>query len=307
MEKKKVLKIGGIILLSIFVLFIVVPYVAYLLLNPNTGSDDYYSPSVMKDMSYESNHGVDTLLSDKFSSKSMGQDSGSSTTEESTVPNQDKSIIKTGSLRILADDIDDTVSDIELIANKYEAESQNTYDNGKGKDRRVNVVYKVKVSSFENFFNELKDMDVEFDYTSSGITDVTSEVIDLEARLKTYRNTEAQLLEIQKTANNVTDTMTVYRELNTIRYQIESIESQLKYYSNRTDYSTVTVTISQNNAGAMIEDDTWKPLGVLKNALRALVAVVKGLGSLIIWLAVFGVPIILVILLVKYIVRKAKK
>ncbi len=58
--------------------------------------------------------------------------------------------------------------------------------------------YKVKVDDFENFFNDLKNMDVEIGSASSGITDVTNEVIDLQARLKTYRNTEAQLLEIQK-------------------------------------------------------------------------------------------------------------
>src|SRR5690606_1152594 len=135
------------------------------------------------------------------------------------------------------------------------------------------------VGDFENFFGKLKAMDVDFDSSSSGITDVTNEVIDLQARLRTYKNTEEQLLQIQKEAKSVTDTMAVYKELTDIRYKIESVESQLKYYSNQTEYSTVTIEVAQNNAGAMIEDDKWKPLGVVKNALRAFVAVLKALGS----------------------------
>ena len=315
MEKKKVFKIVGIVLLSIVGLFVLSLFISYLMNNVDNYSDDSYSynksfntsesPALMdanRDMSLPSLDGKTAM-----GSRSIVENNSELSSEAPKIQNKDKNIIKEGNLKILAEDIDNTVNDVDTIAKKYQAESQNTYDSGKGKNRNVNIIYKVRVADFESFFNELKGMDVEFDSSSSGITDVTNEVMDLQARLKTYRNTETQLLEIQRSAKTVADTMSVYKELTNIRYEIERIESQLKNYSDKTDYSTVSISIVQNNAGAMIEDETWKPLGVLKNALRALVAVLKSLGSLLIWLVVFGIPTVVIVFVVRYIVKKRKK
>lgn len=309
MDKKKALKIGGITLLSILgtilgILFIVIPLAKTLYLNSfSHGIIDNYNESSMagEDSSFLATPSASKSVNSIREYDTIGE------TVPTSISENDKNIIKQGDLRMLADDIDKTVKEVETIAKSFNAESQNTYDSGKGKYRSVSMVYKVNVGDFENFFGKLKAMDVDFDSSSSGITDVTNEVIDLQARLRTYKNTEEQLLQIQKEAKSVTDTMAVYKELTDIRYKIESVESQLKYYSNQTEYSTVTIEVAQNNAGAMIEDDKWKPLGVVKNALRAFVAVLKALGSLMIWVVVFGTPVVLIVLLVRYIVRKYKR
>ena len=217
MDKKKFFKIGGIVFLSILGLFITA-IAGIAILKNFVGARPSYELGMADEISYMDNNfkstsSFDGLLANSFSSKSAGD---SVSREEAAIPvapttepidtsQKDKNIIKRGNLSIYADNIDDTIEDIDTIAKKYQAESQNTYDNGKGINRRVNIEHKVKVNDFENFFNELKDMDVEIGSASSGITDVTNEVIDLQARLKTYRNTEAQLLEIQKTAKKVAD------------------------------------------------------------------------------------------------------
>ncbi len=316
MDKKKVLKVGGIVLLVIVGFFLTGVIGIAVLKNfvvdstlSSYDSVDYYNDAFFAPSPSSSF----SALGDTFASKSAGMSRNEMKVEsapqvETTNTSQkDKNIIKRGDLRVYADNIDDALTEIDSIAKKYQAESQNTYDSGKGINRRVNIEYRVKVADFENFFNDLKNMDVEIGSASSGITDVTNEVIDLQARLKTYRNTEAQLLEIQKTSTSVQDTMEVYRELNNIRYEIERIESQLKHYTNQTEYSTVTISVSQSNVGAVIEDDKWRPLGVLKNALRAFVGVLKGLGSAFIWLVVFGTPVVIIVLVIRYIVRKRKK
>ena len=310
MDKKKVLKIGGIALLSIIFLvipFLVITFVGYRSISTPRMPYEYGGMGVVNslEMTKSSLSSLSDSLYDLYDSASQinTYDSIKSDSEA----DMGKSIIKQGELRVLADDIDETIQEIESIAKRYQAESQRTHDSGKGKYRTVTMVYKVKVTDFERFFKDLKNMNVEFDFSSSGIIDVTNEVMDLEARLKTYRNTEEQLLEIQKAATTVPDTMAVFQELDTIRYKIEGIESQLKHYSNQTDYSTVAISIAQNDEGAMIEDNTWRPLGVLKNALRALLVVLKSLGSAIIWLIVFGSPIAAVVLIIRYVVKKRKE
>ena len=81
----------------------------------------------------------------------------------------------------------------------------------------------------------------------------------------------------------------------------------MKYYANQTDYSTITVLISQSSAGTFEPEEKWKPFGVLKDAIRALGEFGKGLVNFAIWFVVFGVPIALIIVLAIYLVKKARK
>ena len=82
---------------------------------------------------------------------------------------------------------------------------------------------------------------------------------------------------------------------------------QLKYYANQTDYSTITVSISQSSVGTFEPEEKWKPFGVLKDAIRALGEFGKGLVNFAIWLIVFGIPITFTVVLVIYLVKKARK
>ncbi|HEX7312336.1 MAG TPA: DUF4349 domain-containing protein [Pyrinomonadaceae bacterium] len=73
--------------------------------------------------------------------------------------------------------------------------------------------------------------------------DVTEEYIDLEARLRTQRALEAQLLEIMKRANAVEDAISVQRELTNVRTEIERVEGRRRFLENQSSLSTISVTL----------------------------------------------------------------
>jgi hypothetical protein len=73
--------------------------------------------------------------------------------------------------------------------------------------------------------------------------DVTEEYIDLEARLRTQRALEAQLMEIMKRAQEVEDAITVQRELTNVRTEMERLEGRRRFLENQSSLSTVSVTI----------------------------------------------------------------
>src|SRR5256714_6987776 len=81
--------------------------------------------------------------------------------------------------------------------------------------------------------------------TSEKITgqDVTEEYIDLDARLRTQKALEAQLLDIMKSARSVPDAITVERELANVRTEIEKIEGRRRFLENQTSLSTISVTL----------------------------------------------------------------
>jgi Domain of unknown function (DUF4349) len=73
--------------------------------------------------------------------------------------------------------------------------------------------------------------------------DVTEEYIDLEARLRTQRALEAQLLDIMKTAREVSDAISVQRELTNVRTEIERVEGRRRFLENQSSLSTINVTL----------------------------------------------------------------
>ncbi|HWW75533.1 MAG TPA: DUF4349 domain-containing protein [Pyrinomonadaceae bacterium] len=74
--------------------------------------------------------------------------------------------------------------------------------------------------------------------------DVTEEYIDLEARLRTQRALEAQLLEIMKQAHSVSDAMAVQRGLADVRTEIERVEGRRRFIENQASLSTINVTLT---------------------------------------------------------------
>src|SRR5687767_13160421 len=73
--------------------------------------------------------------------------------------------------------------------------------------------------------------------------DVTEEYIDLEARLRTQRALEAQLMEIMKRAQEVEDAIAVQRELTNVRTEIERVEGRRRFLENQSSLSTISVTL----------------------------------------------------------------
>lgn len=73
--------------------------------------------------------------------------------------------------------------------------------------------------------------------------DVTEEYIDLEARLRTQRALEEQLLEIMKGAHQVSDAISVQRELANVRTEIERVEGRRRFLENQSSLSTISVTL----------------------------------------------------------------
>lgn len=110
----------------------------------------------------------------------------------------------------------------------------------------VKIVLRVPSAKFDETVNEIKASGVGT-AKQEKITgrDVTEEFIDVEARLRSMKAEEAQILEVLKRANTINDILTVRQQLASIRQQIESLEGRLRYLQNQTSFSTVTVTLQQ--------------------------------------------------------------
>ena len=76
-----------------------------------------------------------------------------------------------------------------------------------------------------------------------GSEDVTERFIDLEARLRNALREEESLLSLLDKANQVSEILSIERELSRVRSDIERAQGQLNFLERRVDLSTITVSL----------------------------------------------------------------
>ena len=221
--------------------------------------------------------------------------------------NGGEDVIKTANISMAADDMDATLTSIQSIEEEYSAETMSSQDSGKGSYRYIYVTLKVEQSRFEDMYNAIKALPGEFVYSSTGSTDVTETVEDLQGRLENLQALETRLSNVLDEAKTVTDILAVEKELASTRTDIEALQAQIKDLDNQTSYSYITVYLSQSSTGTQLSDNEWRPLGILKEAGRALVGFAKFLGTGIIYVLVFSPVIAAVVVPIVLILKKAKK
>ena len=151
-------------------------------------------------------------------------------------------LIKTGSLNFAVKNFDTAYESI-----KTKIQNSNGYitsENSRG-SKNTNLVIKVPVSDFHQLLELIeKEADQKYLVTKSvNSQDVTEEYIDVESRIKSKKAIETRYLEILTKARNVTEILKVEKELGKIRTEIEQAEGRLQYLRNRSNYSTISLTI----------------------------------------------------------------
>ena len=126
--------------------------------------------------------------------------------------------------------------------------------------------------------------------------DVTGEYIDLQSRLRNLEAKEAQLQKIMDSASAVEDVLAVYNQLTATRQEIELIKGQMKYYEESAALSVINADLTANAAEQPLTVAGWQPVGVAKDALQALIKTLQVLGSALIIISVYFIPLALIIL-----------
>jgi Domain of unknown function (DUF4349) len=137
--------------------------------------------------------------------------------------------------------------------------------------------------------------------------DVTTQYVDLTARLRTWESQETALLRLMAKAQSVSDTLRVQGELQRVQLTIEQLKGQIRVLNDRTSNATLTVQISEPRAKPtpVVNRSVQNPsiATALKRSiagvLNVVVAVVVGLGYL--------VPIALLAMVAWLVVRRTRR
>ena len=126
--------------------------------------------------------------------------------------------------------------------------------------------------------------------------DVSQEFVDLGSQVRNLEATEAELLELLKVARvnsrKASEVLEVHNQLTQIRGQIEQARGRLRYLSQVTSMSSIALDIVPDAIAQPVVQKGWQPLVVVKDASRALVALLQNVATAAIWFVIYLVPIL---------------
>jgi hypothetical protein len=106
------------------------------------------------------------------------------------------------------------------------------------------VTLQVPVANFTALLAEAKALGTPTS-VSTKATDVTGQYVDLQERITALEASRQQYLTIMTKASSVGDVLAVQAQLDNLQSQIEQLQGQLSVLSSETDYSTLTVAVSE--------------------------------------------------------------
>jgi len=161
---------------------------------------------------------------------------------------------------------------------------------------QASLVVKVPSDRFDTVLASLRELgEVRTDSVTG--EDVSSEYVDLEARLKHWRAQEAVFLELMTKAKTISETISIQQQLSVIQEQIEQYEGRRRFLDGQTAFSTVRLSLLESGAIATKPGDGAGRTTLARaweRAVGATLAVVAGslvvLGVVLPLALILGLP-----------------
>lgn len=209
----------------------------------------------------------------------------------------DARIVRTGTIELQVADVPATLlaarDGIRRMGGYIGASQTENVD-----DRPVaTITYRVPVDRWEEALDLLRGIAGPSTKVVNERTDaveVTGAVVDLEARIRNLRASEAALQEISASAARVSDVLEVQAQLTAVRGQIEQLTAQLTQLEDQASYATLTAGFSMPVVAVKVAAEGWEPSVVVDEATASLVDILQALTTAGIWFAIVWLPLIIV-------------
>ena len=242
---------------------------------------------------------------------------GSNTVDEEKT---ERKLIKTVNLTVETEDYDQLITElekeIEALGGYIEYKDayhgdynsrQNTYRN-----RHANITARIPAKKLEEFTGAVGEIG-NITYESESVEDVTLQYVDLKSHKEMLITEQKRLLELLETAETMEDIIAIESRLSEVRYQIESMESQLRTFDNQVDYSTVHIEVEEvEHYTPQPEKSTWDRIktGFSENVYRVTSGIknfaiefVIAIPVLLVW----AIVIVIAIVAGRFIIKKKRE
>jgi len=215
--------------------------------------------------------------------------------------------VETDNLEVLMADLDEKINALGGYV-----EDQNIHNGSNFSSRRyrnANLTIRIPDEKVDQFTSEVTGM---ANVVSQNLRreDITLKYVATSSRVTALETEEARLLELLSKAETMEDLLTIEARLTDVRYELESVTSQLRVYDNLVDYATINLNIEEVQEYTPVAEETlWQRIsGGFMDSLEGVGNFFVELFAFLIislpYLALIAAVIALIVFLCK---RSAKK
>ncbi|KRB78031.1 hypothetical protein ASE01_07630 [Nocardioides sp. Root190] len=165
-------------------------------------------------------------------------------------------VIATGTVSLEAEDVGRARFDIRKIVDQFSGtvSEQETSTGEKGEVVMARLVIRVPSARFAEAQAALEEV-ATLTGSSAGAEDVTTEVIDIEARVRAQRKSVERIESLLARAKSLQELVSIESQLAGRQAELDSLVARQKWLADQTSLSTLTVYVEQPREKAEKDDD----------------------------------------------------
>lgn len=178
----------------------------------------------------------------------------------------DRKLIKTVSLSVETKEFDQVMTTLETRVRQLGGyiEKLETYNGSRYSGSRTtkysNMTIRIPKENLTDFLETVSDA-CNVIRRNDDLRDVTLSYVDIESRRDTLRTEQERLLSFLEKAETVEEIIALEERLSNVRYQLESMEAQLRTIDNQVDFATVNLDVSEVQELTPVKEPTaWERL-----------------------------------------------
>jgi hypothetical protein len=238
------------------------------------------------------------LSGGNFGGEGEGEGNGNNEDPELLQGREGLLIIKNGSLAIQVVAIDEGITAANQQITGLGGYSSASERSGDEESTQATVTYRIPAARWDEALAILRGLGEKVIAERYSTDDVTSQVVDLGARIANLQATETALQGIMDRAVEIEDVLRVQAELTKVRSEIEQLTAQKSSLEGRAAFSTLAVTFALRLDPILAEQQGFDPANEVEQASASLVSVLQGLATAGIWFGIVWLPILLALAIV---------
>ena len=191
-------------------------------------------------------------------------------------------MISKGNVSLEADDVARARFDVQKVVDSFggEISDEETTTADDGAIAFSRMVLRIPSDEFSAAMGELEDV-AELQSSKRSSEDVTTQVIDVEVRIKVQRASINRIQALLARANDIGDIVAIESQLTRRQAELNSLEQQQAYLADQTSLSTIVVHLEQTSDAATEPKDDDGFLAGLSTGWDGLTAFAVGAATIV--------------------------
>ena len=220
-------------------------------------------------------------------------------------PAMPRVIIRNAQLTLVVADAAPVVDKLAALANAAGGYVSDSKQWRESEQLRATITLRVPAQRLDQVLTTARQLARRVESENVDANDVTQEYVDLESQVRNLEATETEMralmTDVRQRMKKAEDILEIYNHLTELRGQIEQARGRMRYLSQLSALATVKIELVPDAIAKPVVAAGWQPFVIVRDASRSLVATLQALATVVIWLAIYVLPIGLLLALAVWI------